>query len=167
MARRQSLVRALAIALGFVGILVITRPGFAAVQPASLIVLGAAAGYAIGYVLLKGLTGTDSPLAILFYMSMVQLPLSAALSVWDWSWPGGVDWLWVAAVGLSGLGAHYCIARALACAEASVVVPLEFLRLPLIAAIGLVVYEEPFNPWILGGAALVLCANLINLRSAR
>lgn len=159
--------RAFAILLGFAGIIAITRPGLAEVEPASLVVLGAAAGYAISYVLLKRLTQSESPLTILFYMSLVQVPLSLGLSAWQWSWPTGLEWLWVFAVGLSGLSAHYCMTRALGCAEASLVAPLEFLRLPMIAIAGFLAYSEPFDPWVIGGAAIILGANIMNLRAAK
>ncbi|MGD9535624.1 MAG: DMT family transporter [Alphaproteobacteria bacterium] len=164
---RITMLRAAAILLGFAGVLVITRPGLGAVQPASLVVLGAALGYAIGYLMMKNLTRTDSPLAILFYMSAVQLVLSLGLVVGDWSWPHGVAWLWTVLVGLASLCAHYCMARALVHADASLVAPLEYLRLPLIAVLGFLIYAEPFSPWVLGGAALVIGANVLNLRAAR
>jgi drug/metabolite transporter (DMT)-like permease len=164
---RITALRALAIALGFAGVLIITQPGLEAVQPASLAALGAAVGSAVAYVLLKDLTGTDSPLTILFYLSAVQLALSLGLSIGEWSWPHGAAWVWAILVGLASLCAHYCMARALIHAEATLVAPLEYLRLPLIAVLGFLIYAEPFDPWVLGGAALVIGANVLNLRSAR
>jgi drug/metabolite transporter (DMT)-like permease len=159
--------RAGAIALGFVGILLITRPGVQAIQPASLAVLGAALGYAISNVLVKSLSDTDSPLTIIFYMTVIQLPLGLGFSVADWVWPSAAAWPWLVVVGVTGLSAHYCMVRAFRHADASLVVPLDFLRLPLIAVLGFLAYGEAFDPWILGGAALVFCGTFLNLRFAR
>ena len=156
-----------AIALGFIGILLITRPGIQALDPAGLSVLGAAFAYAVSYIMVKSLTETDSPLTILVYMTLVHLPMAFVFSLSDWVWPSGESWIWILLVGLSGLSAHYCMARAFQKAEASLVVPLDFLRLPLIAVVGFFVYDEALNPWVLGGALLVFAGNFINIRYAK
>ena len=159
--------RVAAIALGFAGILLITRPGVEAIHPAAFAVLGAAIAYAVSYTMVKSLTATESPLTILVYMTVVQLPISLAFSVDGWVWPSAAAWPWIVVVGLSGLTAHYCMARAFQQADAILVVPLDFLRLPLIAAFGFFYYGEALNPWVLGGAALVFAANFLNIRYAR
>ncbi len=158
--------RLAAIALGFAGILLITRPGVEAIHPAAFAVLGAAVAYAVSYTMVKSLTATDSPLTILFYMTVVHLPIAFVFSLDGWIWPGSTTWPWIAMVGLSGLSAHYCMARAFQQADAMLVVPLDFLRLPLIAAVGFLFYNEALNPWVLSGAALVLAANFLNIRYA-
>ena len=136
-------------------------------NPAGLAVLGAAVAYAVSYIMVKSLTATDSPLTILVYMTLVSMPISFVFSIGDWVWPSGQNWLWVVIVGLSGMSAHYCMARAFQKADATLVVPLDFMRLPLIAVVGFLVYEEALNPWVLGGAALVFAANFLNIRFAR
>lgn len=158
--------RIAAIALGFVGILLITRPGIETIHPAAFAVLGAAIAYAISYTMVKSLTATDSPLTILVYMSLVHTPIALAFSIDGWVWPSAGAWPWIIMVGLTGLSAHYCIARAFQQADATLVVPLDFLRLPLIAVVGYLAYDEVLNPWVLGGAALVFTANFINIRLA-
>lgn len=164
---RLTIPRLAAIALGFGGILLITRPGVEAINPAALAVLGAAIAYAASYTMVKSLTDTESPLTILVYMTVVQLPLSLAFSIDGWIWPSSTLWPWIVAVALSGLFAHYCIARAFQQGDAMLVVPLDFLRLPLIVAVGFFYYDEALNPWVLGGAALVFAANFLNIRYAR
>ena len=164
---RLTVPRVAAIVLGFVGILLITRPGVEVIHPAAFAVLGAAIAYAVSYTMVKSLTATESPLTILVYMTVVQLPLSLAFSVDGWIWPSSTMWPWIVAVGLSGLCAHYCMARAFQQADAMLVVPLDFLRLPLIAAVGFFYYGEALNPWVLGGAVLVFAANFLNIRYAR
>jgi drug/metabolite transporter (DMT)-like permease len=164
---RLSVARVAAIALGFAGILLITRPGVEAIHPAALAVLGAAFAYAVSYAVVKSLTATESPLTILVYMTALQLPVTLALSVDGWVWPSFAVLPWVVMIGLTSLSAHYCMARAFQQADAMLVVPLDFLRLPLIAVLGLLFYGEALNPWVLGGAALVFAANILNIRFAR
>ena len=123
-----------AVVFGLLGVLVILRPGLAAFQPGALLVLMAAFGFAITLVATKKLTRTDSPFAIIFWMMLIQLPLALIAS----------DPLFVmrlnqaqipavVAIGISGLASHYCLTRAFRVGDAGVVVPLDFMRIPLIA----------------------------------
>ena len=100
-------------------------------------------------------------------MTLVHVPIAFAFSIDGWVWPSGESWIWIVIVGLSGLSAHYCMARAFQMAEATLVVPLDFMRLPLIAVVGFLVYDEALNPWVLGGAGLVFAANFLNIRFAK
>jgi drug/metabolite transporter (DMT)-like permease len=163
---RMSTTRKVAVALGFTGVLVILRPGVAAIHPAALAVLAGSFCYAIAYVLTKRLSSNQAPIAILFYMTVIQLPLGLLPALPHWVWPSPGLWPWVVAVALAGLTAHYCLARAMRLADATVVVPLDFLRLPLIAVVSTVFYHEPVSGWVLAGAALVCVAAWLNIRSA-
>jgi len=152
-----------AVIFGVLGVLVITKPGFAVVDPASFIVLAAAICFAITHVSTKSLSTSDSPILILFYMSLVQLPIGFALSLANWTWPAGEQWLWLLIIGLTALSAHYCMAKAMQYAEVSMVVTLDFLRLPLIALVGIFLYAEEFEISLLLGGTLMFIANLINI----
>lgn len=164
---RMTLTRALVVVLGFIGTLVVLRPGLAIVHPAALAVLASAFAYAVAHMLTKRLSGTDAPLAILFYMTLIQLPLGFVLSLHGWRWPSPADWPWLVTVGVAALAAHYCMTRAFQLADATVVVPMDFLRLPLIAGVGYVFYGETLSPWVLVGA-LILCAGAwLNLKAAK
>jgi drug/metabolite transporter (DMT)-like permease len=154
-------------ATGFVGVLVILRPGLAVVSIGALAVLGAAVAYAVAYVMTKKLSATESPLSILFYMTAIQLPLGLAAALFDWRWPSAWAWPWVAVVAVTALLAHYCITRAFRLADATVVVPLDFLRLPLIAVLGWLLYAEPVNGWVLLGALIVFAGVWLNVKSAQ
>jgi drug/metabolite transporter (DMT)-like permease len=155
--------RVVAMVAGFVGVLVIVRPGLAAVDPMVLAVLFAALSFGIINAMTKKLVTTDRPWGILFWMCTAQgllcLPFAAPL----WVTPLLIDLPWILAVAGAGLAAHYCLTRALALADAVVVLPLEFARLPLIASIGLVAYGEPFDPWIFLGAAIIFAGIWLNL----
>ncbi len=157
--------RALAIAIGFVGVLVMLRPGIAAISPAALAVLAAAFAYAFAHTLTKRLSGTDSPMAILFYTTAVQLPLALLPALRDWTWPSLAAWPWVIGVGATALSAHYCLTRAFILEDATVVMPIDFLRLPFIAVIGYIFYDEPLEFWVFVGAVIVFAGSWLNLKA--
>jgi len=164
---KMNRLRSLAVGVGFIGVLVILRPGLAAVSPAALAVLASAAAYAASHVFTKRMSATETPLTILFYMTVIQLPLALIPSLPNWVWPSAPLWPWVLVVALTALTAHYCLARAFRLADATVVVPMDFMRLPLIALLGLVLYGEALKVWVVVGAAIILVAAWLNLRSAR
>ncbi len=157
--------RGLAVALGFLGIVIILRPGVAAVEVAQAAVLGSALAYALTYVLTKDLAGTETPLAILFYMTLVQLPIGLATGLSGWTWPSPGAWIWIVVVGVGALAAHYCIIRAFRLADAAVVAPMDFVRLPLSALIGYALYAEAIDPLVLAGASVIFVGNWLNLRA--
>ena len=157
--------RALAIAIGFVGVLVMLRPGFAAVSPVALVVLGAALAYGFAHTLTKRLSGTDTPLTILFYTAAMQLPLAFLPALINWRWPSAAAWPWVLGVGIAALSAHYCLTRAFMLEDATVVMPIDFLRLPLIAVVGLIFYGEPVQFWVIVGAVIVFAGSWLNLNA--
>jgi drug/metabolite transporter (DMT)-like permease len=100
-------------------------------------------------------------------MTMIQLPLGLVPALPGWVWPSAAAWPWVVVVATTALSAHYCLARAFGLADASVVVPMDFLRLPLIAIVGFVFYDEALQVWVLVGAVIVFAAAWLNLKSAR
>jgi len=163
---RMSIGRVWAIVLGFLGVLVILRPGLEIVTIGALAVLAAAFCYAVSHTLTRKLTGTETPMSILFYMTVLQLPLGLFPALPDWVWPKITDWPWVVVVGVTALSAHYCMARALMLAEATVVVTLDFMRLPLIMAVGFALYGEAFDPWIIIGAGLIFAGVYVILSDA-
>lgn len=162
---RVTQARLLAVAMGFVGILVILRPGFAAVELAQLAVLGAAVCYAAALVITKRLVATDTPLTIIFFMTVIQLPLGFVMSLDGWMWPTLAHLPWLFIVGVSALAAHFCIANAMRLADASIVVPMDFLRVPLAALIGFLLYAEVIDIWVAVGALIIFLGNILNVRA--
>jgi drug/metabolite transporter (DMT)-like permease len=156
--------RIVMLALGVVGVLVMLRPGLAVIQPAALVMLVGAFAYASTMVATKRLSGHDSAFAILFYMAVIQLPLALVPALPQWAWPGLRDLPWVLALGVVGLSAHYCMTRAFRLADAMVVVPIDFLRLPLIAVVGAVFYSEPLELTIMLGAAVIFAGTFYSIR---
>lgn len=156
--------RAIAIVLGFIGVLVILRPGFVTVPDAAWVVLAGAIFYALSHTLTKQLTGQVSALSILFYMHIMQLPLALILVCFDFAWPQGMTWLYIVMTSLAAMTAHFCMARALSYGDAMVVMPMDFLRLPLISVLGFILYNEGVDIWLLLGAAIMLFGNMLTLR---
>ncbi|NQU62583.1 MAG: DMT family transporter [Rhodospirillales bacterium] len=160
---RLTAVRIAAIAIGFSGALIILRPGVVPIDHASLAVLIAAMAYATSHTLTKKLSATDTPLAILFYMTAVQLPLGLVPSLFDWVWPSLAHVPWLAVIGLAALASHFCMIRAFLHADAIVVIPMDFLRLPMIAVIGLFFYGEPLDLWVLVGGLVIFAGTFLNI----
>ena len=159
--------RAVAIGLGLAGVLIILRPGAAAISPAALVVLGAAFCYAASAVMVKVLTRSDSALMIVFYMQLIQLPLGLVPALFDWTQPGWADAPWLIVLGITALSAHYCLARALTLGDATIVAPIDFLRLPGIAIVGFLVYAETLEIWVALGALLIAGGNYYSIYCER
>jgi drug/metabolite transporter (DMT)-like permease len=155
-----------AVAFGLLGVLVIVRPGLATFQPAALLVLSAAVCFAITLTLTKKLTRTDSTFAIIFWMNLIQTPLALVPSdpLFALKLSGG-QVLAALVVGASGLASHYCLTNAFRAGDASVVVPLDFMRIPLIAVVGWWLYGERLDALVFVGAGLIITGILWNLRS--
>lgn len=162
-----SMVRAAASLGGFVGVLVVLRPGFDAVEPATFVVLLAAIGYAASIVMVKKLTLTSSPSVIVIWMVLLQLPLGFVFSINEWRAPDVGSVPWIVCLGVTGLSAHYAMAKALTLMDASVAIPIDFFRVPLIAVVGYFLYEESMRIWVLVGALIIFCSNYIAFRFER
>jgi drug/metabolite transporter (DMT)-like permease len=153
-----------AIMLGIVGVIIIVRPATGEVNPGQLIALGAAVGFGISMALVKLLTRTESALAIIFWMIVVQGVAGLIPTLYVWAWPSAYVWFWVVVIAICGTFSHYCLASAMRYADASVVVPMDFLRVPLTATAGWLLYSERLDLFTVLGAVLILTGNLLNLK---
>ena len=161
---RMSARKIAAILFGLVGVLVIVRPGAAPLDPGHLIMLAGAIGFGISVVMVKSLTRTDSVVAIIFWMLIIQSAIGLVPAIAVWRTPEPWMWPWILIVSFTGMSSHFCMARALTYAEATVVMPMDFLRLPLSALIGFLLYSEQIDVFTAIGAALILTGNLFNLQ---
>lgn len=154
------------VVMGLIGVLVILRPGIASFNPAAFLVLCAAVGYAITMIATKKLTATETTFGIIFWMAVIQLPLSLI----------GSDpavflhletrhILPAIGVGIAGLTSHYCLSNAFRSGDATLVVPLDFMRIPLIAVVGWAFYGERLDIFVLLGALIIVSGVLWNLRA--
>jgi drug/metabolite transporter (DMT)-like permease len=153
-----------AIVLGLVGVIVIVRPATGEVNPGQLIALAAAVGFGISIAVVKSLTRTEQTLAIIFWMLVVQAAASLLPALYVWTWPSPAVWGWSIVIAFCGTFSHYCMARAMLHADATVVIPMDFLRVPLTAAAGWWIYSERLDAFTVLGAVLILTGNLLNLR---
>jgi drug/metabolite transporter (DMT)-like permease len=164
---RMTLPRLAAVMLGFVGALIVIRPVGMSISLGTASALSCAVAYAFSYIAMKQLTRTEHPLTILFWLSLFQGIYTTALTFGSLSWPTPTAWGWLVVVSLGGLAAHYCIARAFALADATIVTPMDYLRVPLIALVGWLLYAEALDPYVLIGGAVIAAANIINLLAER
>jgi drug/metabolite transporter (DMT)-like permease len=153
-----------AIALGLVGVFVIVRPAAGEVNLGQLIVLVAAAVLGVTVVMMKSLTRTEPALAIVFWMMAVQAAAGAIPTLHVWVWPSYYVWGCAIAVAFGGTFSHFCMARAMLYADATIVVPMDFLRVPLTATAGWLIYGERLDAFTILGALLILTGNLLNLK---
>jgi drug/metabolite transporter (DMT)-like permease len=160
---RMTIWKIAAIVLGVVGVIVIVRPATSEVDPGQLIALGAAVGFGISVAMVKSLTRTEQPVAIMFWMLVVQSAAGLFPALYVWQWPAAHLWFWVIVIAFCGTFSHYCMARAMLHADATVVIPMDFLRVPLSAAAGWLIYSERLDLFTVVGAALILTGNLLNL----
>jgi drug/metabolite transporter (DMT)-like permease len=154
-----------AIVLGIVGVIVIVRPATGEVNPGQLIALAAAVGFGISIAMVKSLTRTEQTLAIIFWMLVVQSAAGLFPALYVWKWPPTYIWGWVVVIAFCGTFSHYCMARAMLHADATVVIPMDFLRVPLTATAGWLIYAERLDLFTVLGAVLILAGNLLNLRT--
>lgn len=165
---RMTLSRGGSIVLGFTGVLIIVRLGFESVQPGVLLVLAAALGFAISLITTKQLTLNVGTFAILFWMNVMQLPMGLAgsnpLFILDLDahhLPA------IIGVGIAGLSSHFCLTNAFRAGDATVVVPFDFLRIPLIALVGWLFYAEPLDLFVFAGAGVIIAGVVWNLRAPK
>lgn len=165
LAERLTPIRALAAALGFAGILIVARPSPETLNTGTLAAAAAAIGFAGSILMTKRLTRTESLTCILFWMTLMQIAFGLICAGRDGAiaLPSPATLPWLVVIGCAGLVAHFCLTTALSIAPATVVTPVDFLRLPLIAVIGLLVYGEEIEPAVILGALIIFGANYLNL----
>ena len=162
---RLTRTRAIAAALGFAGILIVARPGFTEVNVGVIAAAASAIGFAGNILFTKKLTRTATITCILFWLTVMQAGFGLATAGWDGdiAWPSAAAWPWIAVIGCAGLLAHLCLTNALRVAPATVVVPFDFIRLPVIAVIGMALYGEALDLFVFVGAAVIFAANYLNI----
>jgi drug/metabolite transporter (DMT)-like permease len=156
--------KSVAILFGLAGVALIVRPGASALNPGHLIVLGAAFVFAISFITTKALTRSDSATKIIFWMLVIQSIIGIVPALNVWVWPSAATWPWIFLIAFTGTFAHYCMAKALFHADATVVMPMDYLRVPLSALLGYLLYAEAVDSLTGIGAGLILAGNLFNLR---
>jgi drug/metabolite transporter (DMT)-like permease len=163
---RVGLWKGIAVAFGLVGVIIIVRPFDGGAGFGQLIALTAAVGFAISVIMVKMLTRTESVVSIIFWMMVIQSAIGLGPGLMVWRWPAMHLWPWLLVIAFVGTYSHYCMTRALQHAEATTVVPMDFLRVPLTALAGWALYAERIDLLTVLGAGLILAGNLLNLKGA-
>jgi drug/metabolite transporter (DMT)-like permease len=159
--------RLVMLGLGLAGVLIILRPGVGSFHPAALAMILGSLCYASSFIFTKRLSSTDSALAVLFWMSVVQTPISLVAALPNWVTPVLADAPWIIGIGAGAFTAHYCMTRAMQLVDAMVAVPVDFIRLPLIAVVGALAYGEPFDPMVIAGAAVIFAGTYYSISRER
>lgn len=162
---RMTLPRATALALCSAGVLVILRPGMDSFQPAALLVVFGALLFAITATITKKLVETETTFSIMFWMNLMQFPLNLAGS--DPNFIFRIEtsmMLPLTGIAVAGLSIHYCLTNAFRYGDAMIVIPMDFLRVPLIALIGWMLYGEQLDAFVFAGAGLIIAGVLWNVR---
>ena len=161
--------RMIAAGLGFLGILVVARPDFSALEPGTITAAMSAIFFAATIIMTKALTRHESIVSILFWLTGFQLCFGVIALAFHGSvtWPTMTTLPWLFVIGAAGLLAHYCLTTALSLAPASFLMPIDFARLPLVVVIGMVLFDEQADALVLLGGGIIILANWINLRGGK
>lgn len=162
---RLNRVKILTAVFGFGGILLVARPFGASIEFGMLMAAVAAIGFAGSAVFTRLLTRTETITAILFYLTAMQFILGLGFAGFDGdiTLPNVQNVPWLLLIAICGLVAHFCLTTALSIAPAATVMPIDFVRLPVIAFIGMLFYSEALDPWVFAGAIVIFGANYFNI----
>jgi drug/metabolite transporter (DMT)-like permease len=147
------------VGLGFVGVMIIVRPGTDGFSMGSLVALAAAVLSGIVSIQIKQLSRTEPADRIVFFTTLLWVPMSLAPALTVWEWPQGATWLWVIAAGTLGTGGHMLWTRALKLGDVSALTPISFMQLPIVAVAGWLLFREPLDRWTAIGAGVIFAAN--------
>ena len=148
-----------AVALGFVGVVIIVRPGSDSFSAGTLVALAAAVLSGIVSIQIKQLSKVDPADRIVFITTLLWVPMSLLPALMVWEWPRGIVWVWVIAAGFLGTSGHMLWTRALKLGDVSALTPISFMQLPLVAIAGWLLFQEPLDRWTALGAAVIFAAN--------
>ena len=157
--------RLMSVLAGFMGILIVARPSPDTISPGLIAAASSAVFFALSVMYTRLLTRTETVLCIMFWLTLMQAVFGIIFSAWDGDMvaPSAQTLPWLVLIGFAGLLAHYCLTSALAIAPATVVVPIDFVRLPTIAIVGMLLYGEALDAWVFVGAAVIFAANYANI----
>ncbi|MBR9649801.1 DMT family transporter [Thalassovita aquimarina] len=158
-------IRAIAALIGFVGILIVARPGATPLEFGQAAAAMAAIGFACTAIFTRKLTRRETIISILFYLTVMQAVFGVVCAGFDGdiAVPSAQSLPWLVLIGCAGLLAHFCLTTALSLAPASVVMPIDFTRLPIVAVVGMLIYGEMVDIWVIVGALVIFAGNYLNI----
>ena len=155
--------------IGFGGALLVAQPAMSGLSLGVISAALAAVGFAGSIVLTKKLTQSETILTVLFYMTLFQLGFGIICAGYDGdiALPSAQNLPWVILIACAGLAAHFSLTAALSLAPATLIAPIDFIRLPAIVVIGFVFYSEPVDALVILGAGIIFAANYVNILGER
>tara|TARA_X000000950_G_C13878810_1_gene645981 strand:+ start:1378 stop:2343 length:966 start_codon:yes stop_codon:yes gene_type:complete len=152
--------RVMAIAVGFIGALIILRPGLVEVSLGAMLALVSALTIAAASLVVKKMTETETNSAIVFWMVMMQAPLALVPALFVWEWPTLEAWVYLWGMALSGTAAHVLFTRAVGLVEITSLQPLEFAKLPFAVILAWAVFGEWPDIWIWVGGSVIFASTV-------
>ncbi|SFG92928.1 EamA-like transporter family protein [Palleronia marisminoris] len=157
--------RLIALGAGFVGMLVILRPPGMEIGTGFALAVFSAVAFAGGALLMKVSSGRETPLRIVWCNLLITVPIALLVTMPVWVWPSPQALALMALQGIGGLFAQLSVARAMKLADASMVIPVDFLRLPIAALLGLALFGEPLKLWVLLGGTVIFAGVIYSARA--
>lgn len=148
-----------AVVCGFIGVLIIVRPGADSFTPGVLVAVLAALLSSLVAIQIKQLTRVDGADTVVLYTYVFWVPLSLVPALFTWVWPVGIAWMWLAATGVLGTVGQLLWTRALRLGEVSALTPISFMQLPLVTLLGWLLFNETIDRYTVIGASIILGAN--------
>ncbi len=151
--------------IGFMGVMIVTQPFETGISTGTIAAACAAIAFAFTAIFTRRLTRTQSITCILFWLTVLQAIFGIICAGYDGdiTLPSVSSLPWIIMIGFAGLIAHFCLTTALSLAPANIVMPIDFIRLPVIAIVAAFVYNEILDPWVFVGAAVIFAANYLNI----
>lgn len=153
--------------IGLIGTLILLRPGFETINFGAVMALASAVLMALVFNVAKLLTRTESPDAIAFYQTFLMLPIALVPAILAWRTPSGSELIWLFVMGAVATLSHRAMSRAYAAVELTYLTPLDFLRLPTAAALGMIAFSEAPDHWVWIGGAVIFAASIHAMRRRR
>ena len=157
----------IALIVGIIGVIIITRPGMIPLSPGVLYVLGAALGFSLCGVTIKLLCSTETSQHIAFYMLAMVTVLALPLGITHWVDPGLDGWFWLALIGVIAYLQQVYVAKAISKVPFMVLIPINFVSLVFSTMFGYAVYSQSLDAWTLAGALIILAGTIYNANRNR
>jgi drug/metabolite transporter (DMT)-like permease len=146
--------------IGFTGAMIVLRPGLQDFEPANFYAVLAAASLAVGGIVIKKLTTTESPTKCVAWAHLLMTPVSLVPALFVWQWPDATSWLWLICLGAATAIAHVSMARAIGMGDLTAVLPYDFTRLPFAAIVGFFAFNQIPDIWTWTGAGIIFISSI-------
>ena len=160
--------RIAAIIIGIIGMLIIVQPGVNSLSFGIMLAIIAALAHSINALIVKKLTLTDSPQAIVMWMVIILIPITFVPAVTVWQWPSFETWLYLWGIAIVGTLAHFSWTKSYTMAEITSLESIEFIKLPIMALFGWMIFSEIPGTWTwIGGSIIFMSTIYISRREAK